>query len=386
MFPLYNRVIKLPKAPKRTLFLWGPRQVGKTSILRKLYSKLPQINLLKSDEFTAYQARPELLRERALQNNWQCVIIDEIQKVPQLLDEIQYLIEEHKMIFIMCGSSARKIKANHANLLGGRALRFEMFGLVSRELGEKFDLKRILNHGYTPSIYDSDEHVLLLKSYCADYLKEEVFAEGLVRKLAPFSRFLEIAALGDTQLISYETIARDCGVSAPTVKSYFEILSDTLLGHFLPAYAIRPKRRQTLSPKFYFADVGVVNHLAQRGQMAAGSSAFGVAFENFIHHELRAWIEYRQRSEQLTYWQLTTGVEVDFIVGHMNCAIEAKSSDRITADHMKGLRELKEDYPEVARRIIVSRERISRLTKDGIEILSVADFLKELWDDKLITS
>lgn len=386
MFPLYNRVIKLPKAPKRTLFLWGPRQVGKTSILRKLYSKLPQINLLKSDEFTAYQARPELLRERALQNNWQCVIIDEIQKVPQLLDEIQYLIEEHKMIFIMCGSSARKIKANHANLLGGRALRFEMFGLVSRELGEKFDLKRILNHGYTPSIYDSDEHVLLLKSYCADYLKEEVFAEGLVRKLAPFSRFLEIAALGDTQLISYETIARDCGVSAPTVKSYFEILSDTLLGHFLPAYAIRPKRRQTLSPKFYFADVGVVNHLAQRGQMAAGSSAFGFAFENFIHHELRAWIEYRQRSEQLTYWQLTTGVEVDFIVGHMNCAIEAKSSDRITADHMKGLRELKEDYPEVARRIIVSRERISRLTKDGIEILSVADFLKELWDDKLIKS
>lgn len=383
---MYNRVIKLPKAPKRTLFLWGPRQVGKTSILRKLYSKLPQINLLKSDEFTAYQARPELLRERALQNNWQCVIIDEIQKVPQLLDEIQYLIEEHKMIFIMCGSSARKIKANHANLLGGRALRFEMFGLVSRELGEKFDLKRILNHGYTPSIYDSDEHVLLLKSYCADYLKEEVFAEGLVRKLAPFSRFLEIAALGDTQLISYETIARDCGVSAPTVKSYFEILSDTLLGHFLPAYAIRPKRRQTLSPKFYFADVGVVNHLAQRGQMAAGSSAFGVAFENFIHHELRAWIEYRQRSEQLTYWQLTTGVEVDFIVGHMNCAIEAKSSDRITADHMKGLRELKEDYPEVARRIIVSRERISRLTKDGIEILSVADFLKELWDDKLIKS
>lgn len=383
---MYNRVIKLPKAPKRTLFLWGPRQVGKTSILRKLYSKLPQINLLKSDEFTAYQARPELLRERALQNNWQCVIIDEIQKVPQLLDEIQYLIEEHKMIFIMCGSSARKIKANHANLLGGRALRFEMFGLVSRELGEKFDLKRILNHGYTPSIYDSDEHVLLLKSYCADYLKEEVFAEGLVRKLAPFSRFLEIAALGDTQLISYETIARDCGVSAPTVKSYFEILSDTLLGHFLPAYAIRPKRRQTLSPKFYFADVGVVNHLAQRGQMAAGSSAFGFAFENFIHHELRAWIEYRQRSEQLTYWQLTTGVEVDFIVGHMNCAIEAKSSDRITADHMKGLRELKEDYPEVARRIIVSRERISRLTKDGIEILSVADFLKELWDDKLIKS
>jgi predicted AAA+ superfamily ATPase len=349
-----------------------------------MYGALPQINLLMSEEFAAYLARPELLRERALQNKWKCVVIDEIQKVPQLLDEIQYLIEEHKMIFVMCGSSARKLRANHANLLGGRAIRYEMFGIVSQELGDRFDLQRILNHGYTPSIYDSDNPALLLKSYCADYLKEEVFAEGLVRKLAPFSRFLEIAALADTQIVSYETMARDCGVSAPTVKSYFEILSDTLLGHFLPAYAIRPKRRQTLSPKFYFADVGVVNYLAQRGPLRAGSADFGLAFENFVHHEIRAWIEYHQRQEQLSYWQLTTGVEVDFILGHMKCAIEAKSTERITSDHMKGLRELKEDYPDVSRRIIVSREHLSRRTTDGIEILSVPDFLKELWNDAII--
>lgn len=381
---MYNRAIRLTIFPQKTFFLWGPRQVGKTSILRKMYGALPQINLLMSEEFAAYQARPELLRERALQNKWKCVVIDEIQKVPQLLDGIQYLIEEHKMIFVMCGSSARKLRANHANLLGGRAIRYEMFGLVSQELGDRFDLQRMLNHGYTPSIYDSDKHALLLKSYCADYLKEEVFAEGLVRKLGPFSRFLEIAALGDTQIVSYETIARDCGVSAPTVKSYFEILSDTLLGHFLPAYAIRPKRRQTLIPKFYFADVGVVNLLAQRGPLRAGSADFGLAFENFIHHEIRAWIEYHQRQEQLSYWQLTTGVEVDFILGHMKCAIEAKSRERITSDHMKGLRELKEDYPEVSRRIIVSRERLSRRTTDGIEILSVPDFLKELWNDAII--
>lgn len=381
---MYYRLIKLPKVPKKTFFLWGPRQVGKTSILRLLYEEMPQINLLKSEEFAAYQARPELLRERVLQNRWHSVVIDEIQKVPQLLDEVHYLIEEHQVIFIMCGSSARKVKANHANLLGGRALRYEMFGLVSRELGENFNLERALNRGYIPSIYDSDEYQLLLKSYCADYLKEEIFAEGLVRKLAPFSRFLEIAALGDTQVVAYETIARDCGVSAPTVKSYYEILSDTLLGKFLPAYALRPKRRQTLSPKFYFADVGVVNHLAQRRSMAPKSADFGFAFENWVHHELSAWLEYHQRPEQLTYWRLTTGVEVDFIIGPMSCAIEAKSSERINSDHMKGLNELQEDYPEVGRRIIVSREPFSRRTKDGIEILSVADFLKELWDDQII--
>jgi len=381
---LYHRGLRLPKTPKRTFFLWGPRQVGKTSILRLLYKNLPQINLLKSEEFAAYHVRPELLRERALQNKWSLVVIDEIQKVPQLLDEVHYLMEEHKIIFIMCGSSARKVKATHANLLGGRALRFEMFGLVSFELGEKFNLEQILIRGYIPSIYDSDEYRLLLKSYCADYLKEEIFAEGLVRKLAPFSRFLEIAALRDTQVVSYETIARDCGVSAPTVKSYFEILSDTLLGRFLPAYALRPKRRQTLSPKFYFADVGIVNHLAQRGSVAPKSTDFGLAFENWVHHELCAWLEYHQRSEQLTYWQLTTGVEVDFIIGPMKCAIEAKSSDRINSDHMKGLKELQVDYPEVGRRLIVSREPISRRTKDGIEVLSVADFVKQLWSDQIL--
>jgi predicted AAA+ superfamily ATPase len=206
----------------------------------------------------------------------------------------------------------------------------------------------------------------------------------LVRKLAPFSRFLEIAALGDTQVVAYETIARDCGVSAPTVKSFYEILSDTLLGKFLPAYALRPKRRQILSPKFFFSDVGLVNHLAQRGAFAPRSSHFGLAFENWVHHELCAWLEYHQRPEQLTYWQLTTGVEVDFIIGPMLCAIEAKSSDRINSDHMKGLTELQSDYPEVGRRIIVSREPVSRRTQDGIEVLSVADFLEQLWSDQIL--
>jgi uncharacterized protein len=381
---LYLRELKLQNPPKRSFFLWGPRQVGKTSLLRKTYPEAPRINLLLSEEFAAYQSRPQLLRERVVQNQWKFVVIDEIQKVPQLLDEIHYLIEEHGVVFALCGSSARKVRSNHANLLGGRAMRFEMYGMVSKELESQFDLTKILNRGYIPSIYDSDQYALLQKAYCADYLKEEVFAEGLVRKLPPFSRFLEVAAIGDTELTSFETIARDCGVSSPTVKSYYEILSDTLLGKFLPAYSIKPKRRQVTSPKFYFSDVGMVNHLAQRGPIMPKSTLFGKAFENWVHHELRAWLEYRNRAEQLTFWQLSTQVEVDFIVGLMDCAIEAKATENVHKDHLKGLRELLEDYPDAKRRIVVSLEPISRRTADGIEILSVADFLDILWNDRLI--
>lgn len=380
----YKRELKLPKMPKRSFFLWGPRQVGKTSLLQSMYPNAPMISLLKNEEFAAYQAQPQLLRERILQNKWKFVIIDGIQKVPQLLDEVHYMIEKHKTVFALCGSSARKVRANHANLLGGRALRFELFGLVSAELMQDFNLTEMLNRGYLPAIFQADEYVQLQRAYCADYLKEEVFAEGLVRKLPIFSRFLDIAALGDTEIISYETIARDCGVSAPTVKSHYQILSDTLMGRFLAPYAIRPKRRQVLSPKFYFSDIGVVNYLAQRGTLRPKGELYGKAFENWVHHELSAWLEYHQRPEQLTYWRLSTGVEVDFIIGHMACAIEAKSSSKIQKDHLNGLREIKVDYDEVKRRIVVCLEPVSRMTEDGIEILSVGDFIKQLWSDSLI--
>lgn len=381
---MYLRELKLPESPKKSFFLWGPRQVGKTSLLRATYPDAPRINLLLSEEFAAYQSRPQLLRERAQQNNWQFVVIDEIQKVPQLLDEIHLLIEEYGVTFALCGSSARKVRANHANLLGGRALRFELHGMVSKELGSNFELIKILNQGYLPSFYDSENFKQLQKAYCADYLKEEVFAEGLVRKLQPFSRFLEVAAIGDTELTAFETIARDCGVSAPTVKSYYEILSDTLLGKFLSAYSVKPKRRQVTGPKFYFSDVGVVNYLAQRGLVQPKSELFGKAFENWVHHELRAWLEYHCRPEQLTFWRLSTHVEVDFIIGMMDCAIEAKATERVHKEHLKGLREIVEDYPHVGRRIVVCLEPVSRRTEDGIEILSVNDFLKILWADQLI--
>ena len=250
---MYKRIISLDKKPTRSFFLWGPRQTGKSSFLKKQYPDALYIDLLKTEEFISFQQNPAILRERiraAVKNKSfrPLVIIDEIQKVPSLLNEVHYLIENQAIIFGLCGSSARKVRRGHANLLGGRADRFEMFGLVSPELESEFDLMKILNQGYLPSIYSLKSYERAVRSYCVDYLKEEIANEGLIRNLPQFSTFLEMAALADTEQINFATIARDCAVSAPGVKNYFEILEDTLIGTFLPAYKKRPKRRISLTP------------------------------------------------------------------------------------------------------------------------------------------
>ncbi len=384
---MYARRLALPNPAKRSFFIWGPRQVGKTSLLRHTYPNSLRIDLLKSDEFMEFNANPSLLRERILATKTRFVIIDEIQKAPVLLDEVHYLIEEHKTVFALCGSSARKVRRQHANLLGGRALRYELYGLTSVEMGEAFDLQRMLNRGYMPALIDAEsdsEAKQLLKSYVGDYLKEEVFAEGLVRKLTPFSRFLESAALGDTELLSYEPIDRDCGVSPPTVKSHYQILSDTLIGSFLPAFLDRPKRRTIESPKFYFSDAGVVNILAKRWPIEPRTPLFGKAFENWVQHELRAYLSYTQSDHELAFWRLTTQVEVDFIIGKMFCAIEAKGTDRVRTDHLKGLEELKTEYPKVGRRIVVCLEKNARTTESGVEIMPYKKFSELLWSGELI--
>jgi uncharacterized protein len=197
-------------------------------------------------------------------------VIDEVQRVPALLDEVHWLIENHGLRFALCGSSARRVKRGHANLLGGRALRHELFGLVSAEIGADFDVVRAVNHGFLPRHYLSGRPEALLRSYVSDYLKEEIAAEGLVRNLAAFSDFLSAAALSDAEIVNFANVSQECGVSKPTVREHFEILVDTLLGRFLRAYVKRPKRRVIQAPKFYFADVGVVNQLARRGRIEPG--------------------------------------------------------------------------------------------------------------------
>lgn len=377
---MFDRSLQLPTAGSETFFLWGPRQTGKTTLLRRAYPDAYWVDLLKADEFRRYLSEPERLRgELAAAPGVRQVVIDEVQKVSQLLDEVHWLHEHRGLRFALCGSSARKVKRGRANLLGGRAVRFELFGLTLAEVGGAFDLDRLLNHGYLPRLLSAPRPERLLRSYVADYLKEEVAAEGLVRNLPVFSHFLDVAALSDTEIVSFSTIARDCGVSSNTIKSYFEILEDTLLGRWLPAYTKRPKRRVVASPKFYFADVGVVNVLARRGVLQPRAELYGKAFENWVHHELSAYDAYREVYAGLSYWRLASGVEVDFIVGDMQVAIEAKATARVTSDHLKGLRQLLQEQPQVGSRIVVCLEPRARRTEDGIWILPATEFATRLW-------
>jgi len=376
---MFKRALNLPSPGTTTFFLWGPRQTGKTTLLRGKYPEALWVDLLKADEFRRYLQNSELLREAlAARDPIRQVVIDEIQKVPQLLDEVHWLHENRGIRFALCGSSARKVKRGQANLLGGRALRYELHGLTAGEIGGDFDLNRLLNHGYLPSIYQSENPRSLLNSYVADYLKEEVAAEGLVRNLPVYSEFLNMAALADTELVNFSTIARDCGVSSHTIKGYFQILEDTLLGRWLPAYTRRPKRRVIAAPKFYFGDVGVVNHLARRGDLQPGAELYGKAFENWVFHELCARNSYSNAFAKLAYWRLPSGIEVDFIVNDMQLAIEAKAAAKVTQDHLKGLREVARDHRGIKQRMIVCLERTSRRTDDGIWILSANEFTNRL--------
>jgi predicted AAA+ superfamily ATPase len=375
---MFTRALRLPAPGRETFFLWGPRQTGKTTLLRRAYPEALWLDLLKADEYRRYLERPELLREELPADVAPAqIVIDEIQKVPALLDEVHWLHEHRGLRFAMCGSSARKVRRGGANLLGGRAVRYELHGLTAAEAGRDFDLVRMLNHGYLPAVYESSRPERWLASYVGDYLKEEVAAEGLVRNLPVFSAFLNAAALSDGDLVNFANIARECGVSGPTVKGYFGILEDTLLGRWLPAYTRRPKRRVVGAPKFYFADVGVVNYLARRGRLQPGGELFGKAFENWVFHELLAHRAYHGAGAALSYWRLASGIEVDFIAGDMAVAIEAKATTRLTSDHLKGLRHLKQDHPK-ARRVVVCLEPKRRTTADGIEILPAAAFVKEL--------
>jgi len=382
---MYARSLVLPEKPQESFFLWGPRQTGKSTLLREYYPDATWIDLLKADEYRRYIQHPEWLRQELLaeQSNG-LVVIDEIQKVPMLLDEVHWLIENQRFHFALCGSSARKLKRGHANLLGGRAIRYELYGFVSAELGKDFNLDRILNHGYLPRHYLSSQPKRLIGSYVSDYLKEEIAAEGLVRNLPAFSSFLDNVALTDGELVNFSNIAMECGVASNTVKQYFEILEDTLLASWLPAYRKRPKRRITQSAKFYFNDVGVVNFLAKRGRLEAGSELYGKAFENWIFHELQSHSQYAELFYELSHWRLTTGQEVDFIVDDMQIAIEAKASKTINNRHLKGLRELAKDYPRIKQRIIVCLENKERITDDGIRILPAKQFCEFLWSGEIV--
>ena len=384
---MFKRSLVLPDAGTETFFLWGPRQAGKSTLLRQCYPDGRWIDLLKSDQFRRYLTNPEFLRQEIEAEGFhrdRQVVIDEIQKVPALLDEVHWLMENRGLSFALCGSSATKVKRGAANLLGGRAVRYELLGITAVELGDDFELTRLLNVGYLPRIYQLSRSIRLLDAYIDDYLVREVAAEGTVRKLPAFSRFLDAASLSDGEVVNLTNIAAECGISQHTVKNYFQVLVDMLLARWVPSYRSRPKRRVIRAPKFYFADVGVVNRLARRGPLAPGSELYGKAFENWVCHELSAWISYREFDGRLSYWRLAGGTEVDFVVGDMRLAVEAKASANIGSRHLKGLRSVIRDHPGIERRVIVCLEPRARRTSDGIDVLPAEEFVRRLWHDRLV--
>lgn len=368
------------RLPDSTFFLWGPRQSGKTTLLKTQFPDAYRVDLLRTDERMRFEREPMRLREevRALPKV-QRVVIDEIQKVPALLDEVHYLIQEDGRSFALCGSSARRIRRSHANLLGGRALKRELLGLSAREIGTSFALERMLNNGPLPPHYLSDNAGEYLSAYVDLYLKEEILDEGLTRNLPVFSAFLRAAAIGDTEVTNFSNIGRECGVASSTVRGYYEILEDTLIGALLPAFTRRAKRRVQHAPKFYFRDVGVVNHLVRRYAVQEGSETFGKAFENWVFHELSVHVRTTPNPYDIAYWRLSSGIEVDFVLGDAETAIEVKGKSRLHSRDTRNLEEFRKEYPGVKNLVVVCTEPRARVTDNGIRILPYRDFLAALW-------
>ncbi len=377
--------IRLPKG--KSAFLWGPRKTGKSTYLKKNFPHSLVYDFLKTDLALEFTKRPSLLRERILAKDARLlkhpVILDEVQKVPEIMDEVHWLIENKRISFILCGSSARKLKRGKANLLGGRAWRYELFPLVSAEL-EDVDLLRALNHGMIPDHYLEDGYLKSLSGYVQDYLKEEVFNEGLTRNIPAFARFFDAVGYSHGELINYSNIARDSGVDAKTIKEYYQILVDTLLGRMVEPFKKRQSRGIIVkTPKFYLFDVGVAGAITKRRIPEMRGESFGRAFEHFLFMEIAAHSSYSELNYDINYWRTKSGLEVDFILGGGEAALEVKGQSRVDNRALRPLSAFRDEYsPKKA--LVVCNEREERVV-GGIRILPWQRFLEELWEGRIIS-
>ena len=375
-----KRLFELNLPAGKSAFLWGPRKVGKTYWISHSLKKATVIDLLKTDTLAEYVSRPALLRERYLGHKG-LIVIDEVQKVPQLLDEVHWLIENKNISFLLTGSSARKLRRGHANLLGGRAWRKTMVPLSSLEV-TGFDLERVMISGLLPAHYVSANPIEELRAYVADYLKEEIIAEALTQNIPAFNEFLRVAAITSSELINYVNIARETGVSHKVIRTYFDILEDTYLGFRIPPWKRSENRRMIITEKFYLFDVGVANYLSRR-QPRIGSLEFGKAFEHYILMELKAYQAYGNPDMPITFWRTSTGREVDFILGEKELAIEIKGSSRVHEGDIRSLQALIEDGP-VKKCCLVCLEKQPREVTRNIKILPWQMFIEQLWNGELI--
>jgi len=364
----------------KSVLLLGPRRTGKSALIRHEFPDAKVYNLLKADEFQRLATRPSLIREALVAEPRSLVVIDEIQKLPQLMDEVHLMIEEMGQRFLLTGSSARKLRRTHTSLMAGRAKVISLHPFVSVEVPD-FELDQVLLRGFLPPVYLSADPEDESAGYVGEYLKEEIQAEALSRNIENFSRFLDRAAFTNAQLINFESVASDAQVPARTVREYYTVLEDTLIGRMLEPIQQVGSRKVISKAKFYFFDTGVVHQLQKITSLPALSPGYGDAFESFIFHELRSYLDYNNRRESLHFWRTSTGVEVNFILDG-KIGIEVKASRSVDAKDMKGLKVLA-DEGKMDRLIVVSRDP-ERRQVDNIEIWPYRSFLADLWSHSII--
>jgi len=395
---MFDRLVDLPSlAARKSMLFLGPRQTGKSTLATTTLKDALYVDLLDAAQFRTLAAHPEQLGDqvrehrRSLGSRRAFVVVDEVQKLPSLLDEVHRLIEaDPELRFVLTGSSARKLRTGGVNLLGGRAGLVRLHPIVYPELLTGFDptagVERAIRCGGLPSVLTSPDPRRDLLDYVGLYLQEEVRAEGLARSVPAFARFLEVAAATNGEQVVFASVASDAELPARTVRDYYQILEDTLVGHLLPAYRATPKRKAMASAKFYFFDVGVANALLGRTELRRGTPEFGRALEHYVLCELRAALDYLGAEARLSYWRSLSQLEVDFVLeapGAAPVAIEVKGTGTVSRRDTRGLRALADDVVGL-RRIVVCSERRRRLTDDGMEIFPLEEFLAALWAGSIV--
>lgn len=373
---MYPRLLQPP--PKQSFFLFGPRGVGKTAWVREQLPDALFFDLLDHQTYTQLLAAPQRLGDRIPQGHKGWVVVDEVQRVPEVLNEVHRLIESRRLRFALTGSSARKLRRRGVNLLAGRALTRHLHPLTALELGTDFDLKRALRCGCLPLACTSEKPQDYLNSYAATYLREEVQQEGFTRNVGAFSRFLEAASFSQGSVLNMAAVARECAVSAKVVEDYFSILEDLLIAVRVPVFTKRAKRRLIAHPKFFYFDAGVFQAIRPRGPLDVPEQIHGAALETLFLEQVRALNDYRDLGYRLHYWRTAAGDEVDFVLyGERGLrAFEVKMAQRVRPDDLRGLLRFRADFPQAKAHLLYLGNR--RWHDRGVEVLPFTDCVTQL--------
>lgn len=379
---LISRHLDLSQILKaKSYILLGPRQTGKSSLIREQLKNVKKYNLLLQEDFRKLSFDPTLIRKELTADDT-LIVIDEFQRLPELLDEVHFIIEEYNIKFLLTGSSARKLHKQNINLLGGRARTLHIHPFTFTELKEKFDLQRVVNFGLIPGIYFSDQPDIDLDAYISSYIEQEIAREGVVRNLTTFTRFLEVAALCQAELIDYTSISNDAQIPRTTIHEYFKILEHTLIGHQLPAWQEPKKRKPIATSKFYFFDWAIPKTLQGLKNITKKSEIFGKAFESYLFHELKTYCDYNNVKD-LHFWRTHTKEEVDFILDN-KIAIEVKASEIFKKDYVKSLLKLREENLLTDYYVVYLGKNIKIPEYPWLKVINYEDFLKKLYGGKIL--